>query len=128
MKICGVDSSKDVYPILVGSDGRVYVDGIWYTPVHKYVALSTTNETTVWDPTTGTKFAITDYILTSDVVTFITFRDGTAGSTILYMGCSARGQRAHAFKTPLISTTADNILTAQASAANAWLTVLGYEI
>lgn len=129
MVISGVDSNKNVYPILVDSSGRPYVILAPHSDqVHKYVPLTTTNETTIWDPTAGTKFVMTDIILSASANGSCTLRDGTAGSIIIQIGLLANVPFNHSFATALPSTTADNILTAQASATNQFVSICGYEI
>jgi len=98
-----------------------------YTTFHKHVALSTTAETTIWTPTADTKFFITDIFISASAAGTCTLRDGTAGATIL-IGCfAANGGMVMDLQTPIESATANNVLTAQASAATQYITILGYE-
>jgi len=108
--------------------GAVKIDKTNYTPVSKYAALANTDETTVWDPTGGTKFVITDIFISVDAAATVTLRDGTAGSTVLIADLAAQGGFVTNLRTPIQSATADNILTAQTDAANAYVTVCGYEV
>lgn len=125
----GSDSGSLTRKILVDSSGRQIVTPIGaYTHVHKHVALTTTNETTIWDPTSGTKFVLTDLILNASANGSCTLRDGTAGTTIFQIGLLANVPFSHSFVTAHESTTADNNFTAQASATNQYVSVCGYEI
>jgi hypothetical protein len=96
--------------------------------VSHYVALSGTGETTLWGPDTETAFAITDIIVSAGSESTVTFRDGTAGSTILLLSMQAKTSQTIHLQTPIISGTHNNALTGQASAATAYVTVVGYEI
>ena len=108
--------------------GAVKRDVVNYTKVMKYVALANTNETTVWDPTGGTKFVITDIFVSATAAGTCTFKDGTAGTTFLVGSFAAKGGMVSNLQTPIQSTTADNNLTATASAATQHVTVCGYEV
>ena len=125
----GADSNKDVYPILVDSSGRQIItkEGA-YTKVWKYVSLADTNETTVWDPTSGSKFVATDIIVGVTANGTCTLRDGTTGDIFMVLSVWAPWTIAIPLGTPIQSSTADNILTAQASAITQYVTVCGYEI
>lgn len=108
--------------------GAVKRDIVNYTKVWKYVALSATTETTIWDPTGGTKFVITDIMVSASAAGTCTLRDNTAGSTIWIASLAANGGFVSNLQTPIQSATADNILTAQASAATQYVLVSGYEV
>jgi hypothetical protein len=97
-------------------------------PISKYVALGNANETTVWDPTTGKKFVITDIFVSATAAGTCTLRDGTAGTTFLIASLATNGGFVSNLKTEIISTTADNNLTAQASAETQYITICGYEV
>ena len=99
-----------------------------YHKVKKYVVLSNTNETTIWDPTSKKKWVVTDIFVSANAAGTCTFRDGTAGSTFLIASLAANGGFVTNLHTPIESTTRDNILTAQASAATQYVTVCGYEV
>lgn len=127
----GVDiGDVDVTSIAAGSNiiGAVKRDIVNYTKVWKYVALANTNETTIWDPTGGTKFVVTDIHVSATAAGTCTLRDGTAGSTIWIASLAANGGFVSNLQTPIQSATADNILTAQASAATQYIFVSGYEV
>ncbi len=118
-------------PALVTSTaiiGAVKRDIVNYTKVWKYVALSGTGETTIWDPTGGKKFVVTDIIVSAAAEGTCTLRDGTAGSTIFIASLAEFGGFSTNFQTPVQSATADNILTAQASVATQYVFVSGYEV
>lgn len=108
--------------------GAVKKDVVNYTKVQKYVALGDTNETTVWDPTGGTKFVITDIFVSATAAGTCTLKDGTAGTTFLIASLAANGGFVTNLQTPIQSATADNNLTATASAATQYITVCGYEV
>ena len=108
--------------------GAVKRDIVNYTKVWKYVALADTNETTIWDPTAGKKFVATDIFVSATAAGTCTLRDGTAGTTFLIAGLAATGGFVTNLQTPIQSSTADNILTAQASAATQYITICGYEV
>jgi len=125
----GIDSSKNVYPVLVDSSGRQIVTSIdTYTKVQKYVALSTTGETTLWDPTSGTKFVLTDIAVSASAAGTCTLRDGTAGTTLWIACLAANGGFVLDLQTPIQSSTANNNLTGQASAVTQYVLVTGYEV
>lgn len=129
MVISGQADGNKPIPILVDSSGRIIPShSLAYTPVWKHVALGDTDETTLWDPTTGTKFVLTDYMAAADNNAQITLRDNTSGSTILICRILQNMEQSHSFCTPIVSAAANNILTAEASAATVWITVAGYEI
>jgi len=118
-----------LHPIYTDSDGRLVVvmKGA-DDPVRKYVALGTTNETTVWDPTSGKKFVITDLVASAGNNCTITFRDGTGGSTFMLFDVLKSTTVPINFQTPIISVAADNNLTAQTTAITSYITISGYEI
>lgn len=96
-------------------------------PIKKYYASGDTNENTVWEPAAGNKFVITDLIVSATAAGTCTLRDGAGGTTIALFSFAANGGVSANFQTPLVSATADNHLTIQASAATQYITVLGYE-
>jgi hypothetical protein len=127
----GVDiGDVDVASIATGSNiiGAVKRDIVNYTKFCKYVALSTTGETTVWDPTAGKKFVITDLFVSATAAGTCTLKDGTAGTTFQVASLAANGGFVSNLQTPIQSATADNNLTATASAATQYITVCGYEV
>jgi len=125
----GHDSNGVPHTFLVDSSGRPIVtkEGA-YTKIRKFVSLGDTNETTIWDPTAGTKFVITDLILSATATGLCTLRDGTAGTTFMILRVGSSFPAIANLHTPVESSTADNILTAQASAAAQYVFVAGYEI
>lgn len=129
MLIAGEDTLHNVHPVLTDTGGRIIIVKHGAdSPVRKYVALGTTNETTIWDPTSGTKFVITDVVATAGNNATITFRDGTAGSTFMLLDVLKSTTVPINFQTPIESAAADNNLTAETSAITAYVTVSGYEI
>ena len=129
MVIAGADSTGNVHTLLTDTKGRLIdVRRGADAPMRKYVALGGVGETTVWDPTAGTKFVITDIIVSCTANAGITFRDGTAGATFMSFIMLANTTISMNLQTPLVSTTADNNFTAQTSAATVAITVSGYEV
>lgn len=129
--ISGNEAQVDVVAALpTGTNiiGAVKRDVVNYTKVYKYVALANTNETTVWDPTAGTKFVITDIFVSATAAGTCTLKDGTAGTTFLIASLAANGGFVTNLQTPIQSTTADNNLTATAGAATQYVLVCGYEV
>jgi len=116
-RILKTDTKGRVVTVMRGADG----------PMRKYVALGGVGETTVWDPTAGTKWCITDIIVSCTANAGITFRDGTAGATFMSFIMLANTTISMNLQTPLVSAAADNNLTAQTSAATVAITVCGYE-
>jgi len=86
---------------------------------------------TIWDPTTGTKFVITDIILSFSAAGAITIFDGTDSTTyrVAKINGAQNGGMVCNYAKPYISATVDNILkyTTGAGAAGS-LTVNGYEV
>jgi hypothetical protein len=124
----GIDSINNVHPLLTDTKGRIIdVKRGADAPIRNYVALANLNETTVWDPTAGTKFVITDIIVSCTANAGITFRDGTAGAVFMSFIMLANTTISMNLQTPLVSTAADNNFTAQTSAITVAITVSGYE-
>lgn len=128
VSVAGTISSLPALAAGTNIIGAVKRDVVNYTKVCKYVALANTNETTVWDPTEGTKFVITDIFVSATAAGTCTFKDGTAGTTFLIGSFAANGGMVSNLQTPIQSATANNNLTATASAATQYITVCGYEI
>lgn len=125
----GVDENKDIHPLLTDPSGRLFVIKYGHpNKTWKFVALGTTNETTVWDPTSGKTFVLTDILVSVNNNMAVTFRDGAAGDTIFLHRLLQNTTHGHHFITPIESEAADNILTAQTTDATAYITVVGYEI
>lgn len=86
---------------------------------------------TIWGPTTGTKFVITDIILSFSAAGAITVFDGTDSTTyrVIKINGAANGGMVCNYRKPYISAAADNILkyTTGAGAAGS-MTVIGYEV
>jgi len=108
--------------------GAVKKDKVNYTIVNKHVSSSdATSGVTVWDPTAGKKWVVTDLIISTDTAMTVTIKDGTTAILVLYL--AANGGAVSNFQTPLQSSTADNNLTVTASAAgNIAVTATGYEV
>lgn len=89
-------------------------DRVRVANVFKVVSLSAgTTETTIWTPTSGKKFRLMGFILTSDTSSLLTFKDNTAGTTIFV----TRGAANTPITTPgnmgngVLSAAANNVLT-----------------
>ena len=126
--IAGSDTTKTPHEVLTDTVGRIIdvkrgADG----PIRKYVALGGVGETTIWDPTAGKKWVITDIIVSCTANAGITFRDGTAGATFMSFIMLANTTISMNLQTPLMSVAADNNFTAQTSAITVAITVSGYE-
>jgi hypothetical protein len=125
----GADSSDEVYPLRVDSEGRLIVvmrgaD----SPKRRYVSLGTTNETTLWDPGAGKKWVLTDIVATAGNNSTITFRDGTAGTTFMLLDILKATTVSINLQTPMVSSTINNNLTVQASAITCYVACSGYQI
>lgn len=86
---------------------------------------------TIWTPTAGKRFAITDYHLSFSGAGAITVFDGTddtANRVVKYNG-AANGGANHSYRKPRISSAANNVLkyTTGAGAVGS-LTIEGYEV
>jgi hypothetical protein len=129
MIINGADENSYVHTILVDTEGRIItvMKGA-DTPIRKYVVLGGVGETTLWDPTAGTKWVVTDLIISCTANAGITIRDGTAGATFMTFVVLANTTLSINLQTPFLSVAADNNLTAQTSAATVAITTSGYEI
>ena len=129
MLIHGADSSHNVHDIRTDAAGRPYVNlrGA-ESPVWKYSNLNNVNETTLWDPTSGYKWVLTDMIVSTNNLACITFRDGTGGSTFLEFWLPANTVTSFHFMTPIQSSAANNNLTGQTSSMTSYITLIGYEI
>jgi len=110
--------SKKIVPVFIAK----------YTKIVKYVALGTTNETTVWTPKSGKKFVITDIFVSATAAGTCTLKDGTSGTTFLIASLAANGGFVSNLQTPIQSATANNNLTATASAITQYITICGYEV
>lgn len=86
---------------------------------------------TIWTPASGKKFVITDYDLSFTAAGIITVFDGTDSTTyrVFKFDGAAKGGAIHAYRKPIVSAAADNVLkyTTGAGAAG-YLTVQGYEV
>jgi hypothetical protein len=128
MLIAGSCKDNEVHAIRTDCSGRqVIVMRGADDPVRKYVALGGILETTVWTPTVGYKFVITDILVSCTANSIITFRDGTAGATIAIFAMLANTTIKMNFQTPIMSTTTNNNFTAQTTAATVAISVFGYE-
>jgi len=128
MSLAARDANGNSKHIKTDSQGRIITVGRGADgPMRKYVALAGVGETTIWDPTAGTKFVVTDIIVSCTANAGITMRDGTGGAIIMQMVMLANTTVSMNLQTPIMSTTADNNFTAQTSAATVGITLLGYE-
>jgi hypothetical protein len=81
--------------------------------VVKAVALTAgTTETTIWTPASGKKFRLLRLVLTVSAQSILTFKDNTAGSTILVLEPAANVPLSIDLGSlGIFSATADNVLT-----------------
>lgn len=81
----------------------------------KQVALSAgTTETTVWTPASGKKFRLMGLVLTASAQTVLTFKDNTAGTTILTLELPANAPYTitpAVLGNGVLSAAANNVLT-----------------
>jgi len=99
-----------------------------YTKVHKDVQTATSQSfATLWDPTAGKKFVITDIIISVDTAMTVMLSDVT--TLIFQFFFAANGGCVINLQTPYESTAADNILKyTNTVAGNISITVEGYEV
>lgn len=84
----------------------------------------------VWDPTSGTKFVITDILIGVNTATDITLFDSTdSTANRIFKGYFADNSNLVSNqKLPIVSSTADNILKITTGGGSGSLTIYGYEI
>ena len=84
---------------------------------------------TLWDPTTGSKFVVTDMIVSVSSAATVTIFDGTdtTANRLAKASLAANGGFIHNFKIPFRSSTVDNLLKVTSTAATCYITVIGYE-
>ena len=88
---------------------------------------TTVTSGTVWTPTGGTKFVMTDLLISTKDATSVSILDGTTKVFEAYL--AANGGVVSNFKTPIQSTTADNSLHITTDTASTLsITTTGYEI
>jgi hypothetical protein len=129
MTDAGADKNGDVHEILTDEMGRtITVMRAADNPIRKTGILVNVNETTIWDPTAGKKWVITDLIISASAFANVEFRDGTGGAIWLELYIAENTSVVINFQTPIVSTTADNNFTGQTTAASVYITASGYEI
>lgn len=74
-------------------------------------------EATIWTPATGKKFRMMGIAVAPSAAAAMTFKDNTAGTTILIARAGAGIPSTINFENGILSTTANNLLTIQSSAA-----------
>lgn len=79
-----------------------------FTPVALGAA---TAEATIWTPTTGKKFRLMWLVLTASAQTVLTFKDNTAGTTILTVELAANTPHVLNLANGILSAAANNVLT-----------------
>ena len=88
---------------------------------------TTVTSGTVWTPTGGKKFVMTDMLISTKDATSVSILDGTTKVFEAYL--AANGGVVSNFKTPIQSTTADNSLHITTDTASTLsITTTGYEI
>ena len=85
---------------------------------------------TIWDPTGGTKFVITSYVISCTTAGLITIFDETDDTTnrVAKHDLSANTSGNVVYPLPCISSTADNKLEYTTGTAVGYITVYGYEV
>jgi len=140
MTITAQDSDKVPRYLLVDDSGRLELgpstqiigavkrDIVNYTKVHKDDQQTTAQtDTTLWDPTAGKKFVITDISVSTDTAMTIFLEDSATKIYEWYF--AANGGCITNLQTPYQSTTADNNLTYTTSAdGKTSISVEGYEV
>lgn len=108
-----------------------------YAPVHKGFSTSSTSDHTIWTPSTGKKFVVTDIQVSTDDENIVVFFEGTddtdmtkwlAKTDIKINGSS--GITSMSLKTPYVASTTDAPLKLKISTSGKTVfgVVYGYEI
>lgn len=121
-------SSGQKLTLYAGNKGMFEPDLIFEPkPLKKpIVSADATGGVAVWTPTTGTKFVVTDIILSTDTAMKIELKDGATAEITVYLGIN--GGFVTNLKKPWKSTAINNVLTIVGSVAgNIGITVFGYE-
>lgn len=125
----GLEDLKTAIVLAAGTNiiGYVKDAGVSYTPVHNNDEQTTAQtDTTLWDPTEGNKFVITDIVVSVDTAMTVHIEDGT--TKIYEWHFAANGGCVMNLKTSYVSTAANNNLTYTSSAAGkVSIAVDGYE-
>lgn len=126
----GIDLDANIHPILTDPEGRVFDIDVHITdPVLKYQKMTETVPTAyqIWIPTAGTKFVISDILLSVSANGNLLLTDGSGGDTIMIIFLRANTSVHLNFHTPIESSAADNVLVGVISAATQGITVIGWE-
>lgn len=95
--------------------------------VHDTQSADASSGANVWDPTGGTKFVLTDIIVSTDTAMNVEIKDGA--NVIIKVYLAANGGFVSNFQTPIESTAADNVLSINTSTSgNISVTATGYEV
>lgn len=117
-----------VLKLAVGTRGMFKIEGNEeHIPVRKYLkSADASGNPTVWTPTSGYRFVITDIIFSTDTQLSVEFQDG--GTAFITMYHAVDGGFVCNCVTPITSNKVDNLLTIDTSGiGNVGVTVLGYE-
>lgn len=124
--ISGACKNERVRVVRTTIDGNLQVQISPPTRVWKYKALGDEAETIIWDPGAFETVVITDLIACATAAGTCTFRNGSAGATILLLNLPANGSIAINFITPIQLTASSLHFTGQASAETWYITVCGW--
>lgn len=129
MLIAGADSTEKIHAILTDAEGRlVIVMTGAESSIRKYGQLETPDMTSIWVPTEGKKWVVTDLVVCGTEGAEVSFIDGDEREPWLTIRLLAGTSVPISFRTPIVSHTADNELNVSTSAATVNITVSGYEI
>jgi len=117
-----------VLKLAVGTRGMFKIEGNEeHIPVIKDLqSADASGNPTVWTPTSGYRFVITDILFSTDAQLSVEFQDG--GTVFIKMYLAVDGGFVSNFKTPIPGKAVDSLLTIDTSGAgNVSVTVVGYE-
>ena len=101
---------------------------IFPVPINKTMTISSTAETTLWTPSAGKKWVITDIAISGTTTMIVTLRDGLGGTIMLNTRLTSAISFRMSLVTPIMSSAIDKILTIKTSAVTCYVTITGYEI
>jgi hypothetical protein len=120
VKACVLSSGVDTI-------GNIKYNGVGYTPISKFVTLSSAGDGLLWEPAGGKSFVITDLTMSAAGSTTVYLAEG-ASSYIMQVYLNKFGGISRNLVTPFIGAKADTdlLINSSASTVSAW--VLGYEV
>lgn len=107
-----------------------------YTPIHKGFSTNSTSDQTIWTPSTGKKFVVTDIQVSTDDENTVTFFEGTDDTDVTTWVMKAELKKNTnnnvtnlSLKTPFVASAADALLKLKLSQIKTVFGVVyGYEI